>query len=127
MQAFDYNKKWNIDFFEKALINNHPTFVDYFLRRQHNVLETKDYIELKKENNEKIKQISSTSIRATTLSTSIIRGNQTTSLPDNNEDETSPVDDDDKGNRAISGQTFIIKKLYANPIDHLQVLILIFI
>jgi hypothetical protein len=113
--------------FEKALISNRPAFVDYFLRRQYDVLQKSDYIKLNNKNNEKTIQTSATSLRAAIVSTSLFGKNQVAPVP-YNEDEISSVDDDDDANiRAAFDRKFVIEKLYGNPIDHLKVLILILI
>jgi hypothetical protein len=46
-QVIEYDPTWNADLFEKALIHNRPAFVDYFLRRQYDVLETTGYMGMK--------------------------------------------------------------------------------
>jgi hypothetical protein len=116
--------------FEKALISNRPAFVDYFLRRQYDVLQTSDYIKFnnKNKNNEKTIQEIATSLRAAIKSTLLLGKNQVTPMKYNNEDKISSVDDDDDAIiRAVFDRAFIIEKLYVNPIDHLKVLILILI
>lgn len=95
--------------FEKALISNRPIFVDYFLRRQYNVLETSDYIQFKKKTEENIRQVV-TPLRATILSSSL----------DSKDDDK--FQEDNTHVRAALGLKFVIEKLYANPIIYLKVL-----
>ncbi len=93
--------------FEEALIKNRPIFIDYFLRRQHDVLQTKDYIEFTK-NNPKSTQINSTSFSE----------GENSLVAHSNISHTK-----DEENRVTFGRKFIITKLYEKPIDHLKVLV----
>lgn len=84
---------WQVELFEKSLINNRPAFVDYFLRRQHDVLETKKYLKAMK---------TSKNIEQTVR-----------------QDKGEPSN---AAERAVFGREFIIQKLYRIGIDHLRVI-----
>ncbi len=97
------DQKLNIELFEKALINNRPVFVDYFLRKQYNILETTKFIDFKNNLDENIRR----------------------QIPSSNEqDET--IDElhkeDDANVRAACARKFLVEDLYKKGIDHLEVI-----
>jgi hypothetical protein len=124
--VINYGETWNTVFFEKALVTNRPAFVDYFLRRQHDVLETREYIEFNHNRENKIVQEIVASLRPINLS-SRFDIDQVTTQPNNNEYETSFATDvaenetDDANVRAAFGRKFVIKKLYEKTNDHIEV------
>ncbi|CAF4725067.1 unnamed protein product [Rotaria sp. Silwood1] len=122
-ETINYDRTWDTDLFEKALMTNRPAFVDYFLRRQYDVLETKEYIEFI-DRGERIPQICA-ALRAMILSSLLTDMDSVTTEMNNNGDEISTSDvaenEDDTANvRAAFGRKFVIEKLYANRIDHLK-------
>jgi hypothetical protein len=99
----------NTKLFEKALRGNRPVFVDYFLRRQYNILETNEFIDFKNDPNENIRRQIVTHFNG----------------PLSNEQDEINDDlhkEDDAKVRAAFARKFIVEKLYKDGIDHLEVI-----
>ncbi|CAF0986831.1 unnamed protein product [Adineta steineri] len=112
-----YDPTWSVDLFEKAVLHNRPVFIDYFLRRQHDALETSSYIEFKSNREKENIRIMKSSLRLGTV-LSNFDFSQMPSQPDD-KDHTIPIDNDltqyevDEANiRAAFGRKFVIEKLY---------------
>jgi len=99
----------NIELFKKALIKNRPVFVDYFLRKQYNILETIEYIDFKNDPDENIRRQTITKFNVP-LS--------------NKQDET--IDElhkeDDAKVRAAYARRFLVEDLYKKGNGHLEVI-----
>ncbi len=115
----------NIKFFEKALIKNRPVFIDYFLRKEYNILQTSEFIKLKNDS----KHGKTIQILNTRFNLFSLNNNQEKDLE--NENRSSKIDDpllkyqleeDDANVRAAFARKFLIEKLYQNKIDHLEVI-----
>jgi hypothetical protein len=125
-KVINLDQTLNTELFEKALINNRPVFIDYFLRKQYNILQTSYFLELKSDpKNEKTIQKLNTILNL--LSWSNKQENDS-----NNEHKLSAIDDDpllksqleedDANVRAAFARKFLIEKLYQSEIDHLKVI-----
>jgi hypothetical protein len=124
----NFDQELNTKLFEDALIQNRPAFVDYFLRKKYDVLQTTEFIQLKNNPNEKTIRTIITKLN-TTLAMLKTNNNQTKGL--SNQKQISTTDDENKHQpepdnprvRAVYARKFIIKKLYKKEIDHLKVII----
>jgi len=118
----------NSELFEKALINNRPVFIDYFLRKQYNILQTSDFIKLKNDPNKEIIQTLNTKFNSPS-------SNNNQENDSENENQLSTIDglhryqleEDDVNVRAAFARKFLIEKLYKNKLDHLEVISIYFI
>lgn len=90
------------ELFVRALINDRPVFVDYFLRKQYNILETREFLTLKNKSNVK-----------TTEETNTRQNNQTPTVDDQRKDYVEI--------RAACARKFIIEELYMEKFGHLEV------
>jgi hypothetical protein len=114
----------NIKLFEKALINNRPVFIDYFLRKEYNILPTSDFIELKNDSKHGTIKILNTKFN-------LFSSNNNQEKDLENENRSSTIDDpllkyqleeDDANVRALFARKFLIEKLYQKKINHLEVI-----
>jgi hypothetical protein len=124
----NFDQELKAKLFEKALLNDRPAFVDYFLRQKYDVLQTTDFIRFKNNTNENTIRTIITKLN-TTLAMLTINNNQTKDLSNqkqisttDNENKHQPEPDNPKV-RAAYARKFIIEKLYKNGIDHLKVII----
>ncbi len=99
----------NIELFKKALTNNRPVFVDYFLRKQYNILETIEFIDFKNDPDENIR-------RQTITKFNVPLSNQQDEIIDELHKE------DDANVRAACARKFLVEDLYIKEIDHLEVI-----
>jgi len=121
----------NIELFEKALINNRPAFVDYFLRKQYNILQTIYFLEFKKTSNEKTIRETNAALNTTPSNEKTIRetnaalnttpsNNQTTIIDDQQKRER---EEDDANLRAIFAKKFLIEKLHKERMERSKVIL----
>jgi len=108
------DEKLNIELFEKALINNRPAFVDYFLRKQYNILQTIYFLEFKKTSNDK-------TIRETNALLNTTPSNDQTTIID--DQQKREREEDDANLRAIFAKKFLIKKLHKERMERSKVIL----
>ncbi|UJR07956.1 hypothetical protein I4U23_012235 [Adineta vaga] len=122
-EIFKNNPMWNVDLFEKALITNRPAFVDYFLRRQYDVLETSEYINFKKTPDRNMAQDIIASLRAAILTLQVDR-NKIRIQADHSKQQSLTLDDitkyeiDEANIRASYALKFLITHLYRITNEH---------
>ncbi|CAF1223885.1 unnamed protein product [Adineta ricciae] len=103
------NPEWSADLFERALLTNRPAIVDYFLRRQHDILETKEFVKSKPKSMSDIAAM----FRAAMTTMQIGKTTANIQLQVSTPGEITTQEKDEAMLRASFSLKFIVTQLYA--------------